>query len=819
MKIERTWKIINWCTYNPNANCTYVPNPNPNATSNSPQNLPGPIVSAFGTPSPWAPTVVSIAPGDPQTNYSIFWSPTANCYVYKQIIKITDTEDPIVSNCPDSLVTFCDLTVNDKDLWNQSYWWDDTHDLHDLCEGDAGLTITATDSCSGSFLNVNFLLFLDTDNDGDMETVVNSVNPPAPGTVSFNNLNTPNYGGGTPQVFDGRAVPASDVYRWAVHLTKTGTVLTANLQWKTFAQLPTPANPLGLAGVPVQLPYGKHKIKWIVSDGCGNEDFCEYTFEVKDCKAPTVVCHSGLSVNIMPTDMVQLWATDFLQYAEDNCTPPTPNTPGPNQLVFAIRKAGQGTGFPTNPDGTPQQNVIFTCADLGQQHVELWAIDKAGNADFCETTVDVQDNNNNCAPDDPDKATVAGALTTETDEGVEDANVNLQGTPPNGGTPVSTFKMSDDMGLYIFNDVLPYGSDYTLTPTKDDNPLNGVSTYDLVLISKHILGLQPLTSPYKMIAADANKSNSITTFDIVEIRKLILGIYNELPNNTSWRFVDKGFVFPQPNNPFATQFPETKDAADVQLDHLGDDFVGVKIGDVNNTVIANSLMNIDDRATGTLLFDVQDRKVKSGDVFEVTFKGAEQVQGFQFTLNLAGLEVLDIVENDFVKRGNFGVFDDALTTSVDLPAASTAAAGEFTVKFRAKKSGKLSNMLSVSSRITRAEAYTNGGNDAVTKLDVALRFNNGSTSTIAGVGFELYQNQPNPFVNKTMIGFHLPEAAEATLTIYDETGRLLFTQKGQFGKGYNAVAIDRALLETTGVMYYKLETATDAATKKMIQTK
>jgi hypothetical protein len=68
-------------------------------------------------------------------------------------------------------------------------------------------------------------------------------------------------------------------------------------------------------------------------------------------------------------------------------------------------------------------------------------------------------------------------------------------------------------------------ADFTITPVKDDNPLNGVTTYDLVLMSKHILGIEPLGSPYKMIAADANKSNSITTFDIVELRKLILGIY------------------------------------------------------------------------------------------------------------------------------------------------------------------------------------------------------------------------------------------------------------------------------------------------------
>ncbi|MBK8193321.1 MAG: T9SS type A sorting domain-containing protein [Lewinellaceae bacterium] len=403
----------------------------------------------------------------------------------------------------------------------------------------------------------------------------------------------------------------------------------------------------------------------------------------------------------------------------------------------------------------------------------------------------------------PDNVTVAGALKTEAQDGIEDANVNLQ----SGAT--SLFDMSDDQGQFVFVDAVPMNTNYTVTPTKDDNPLNGVSTFDLVLISKHILGLEPLGSPYKMIAADANKSNSITTFDIVEIRKLILGIYNELPNNTSWRFVDKGFIFPQPSNPFSTAFPETKSVASVTTDQLGDDFVGVKIGDVNGTAIANALMNADDRAASTLLFDVQDRDVKAGEVFTVDFKGAEKVQGYQFTMNFSGLEVVDVLPGADMKADNFGVFADAITTSVD------GESSEFSVKFRAVKSGKLSDMLGVSSRITRAEAYSLSNN----RLDVALRFNGQGGAVISGVGFELYQNQPNPFVNKTLIGFHLPEATEATLSIFDETGRMLFTQKGQFGKGYNAIAIDRALLNTTGMMYYKLETATDAATKKMIQTK
>ena len=312
-----------------------------------------------------------------------------------------------------------------------------------------------------------------------------------------------------------------------------------------------------------------------------------------------------------------------------------------------------------------------------------------------------------------------------------------------------------------------------------------------------------------MIAADANKSNSITTFDIVEIRKLILGIYTELPNNTSWRFVDKAYSFPNPANPFQTQFPETKSVAGATVDQLADDFTAVKVGDVNGTAIANSLLTSDDRTAGTLLFDVEDRAVKAGETFTLTFKGAERVQGYQFTMNFAGLEVMNVTPGAGMTTENFGVFADALTTSVD------GEGNEFAVTFRAAKAGRVSEMLSVSSRVTRAEAYSVSNN----RMDVAFRFRSPAGMTISSVGFELYQNQPNPFVNKTVIGFHLPEAAEATLSVYDESGRMLFTQKGQFTKGYNSISVDRALLNTTGLMYYKLETATDAATKKMIQTK
>ncbi|MBK9335875.1 MAG: hypothetical protein IPM98_04565 [Lewinellaceae bacterium] len=654
-KIERTWTVINWCSYNPNLGCTEIPNPNPNIITNAPQNLPGPIISPAGTPAPWNPTTVAVSPGATPTNYAVFYTGgmyngvqipnigSNNCYKYKQIIKVIDTQKPIIADCPASPDTVCDITANNAQLWNEMYWWDATIASHDLCEGPTDLSITATDLCSDTSVSIRYLLFLDLDGDGTMETVINS-NQTGLGGLGWNAVPFGNAAGGpgTVRQFDERSVPANQKWGFALQTTTSGVNKTGSVRWNT-------QQAQGTYVVP-ELPYGVHKIKWFVEDGCGNEQTCEYIFEVKDCKKPTVVCINGLSVNIMPTKMVALWDTDFLQYTEDNCTPA-------NRLVTAIRKAGQGTGFPRNPDGTPQKVVTFTCNELGQQNVEPWSIDLAGNADFCLTYVIVQDNMGACQNN---TATVAGALTTESSNGLEDASISLTGTVP----AVNLTAVTDAAGQFSIPGV-PTPGNYTVTPMKDNDPLNGVSTFDLVLINKHILGLEPLSTPFKMIAADANNSRSITTFDIVELRKLILGIYTELPNNTSWRFVDNGFAFPNQSNPFMTIFPETKQIANLTLDQMVENFVSIKVGDVNGNAVTSSLTSTEDRTAGTLLFDVQDRTVKAGETFTVNFKATEQVQGYQFTLNHSGLELVDVTPGAEMSMANFGVFTDeqAVTTA------------------------------------------------------------------------------------------------------------------------------------------------------------
>jgi hypothetical protein len=116
------------------------------------------------------------------------------------------------------------------------------------------------------------------------------------------------------------------------------------------------------------------------------------------------------------------------------------------------------------------------------------------------------------------------------------------------------------------------------------SPLNGVNMLDVLKIQRHILGLEILNSPYKMIAANASPSpdptqipEAITSSDIVELRKLILGATTVLPV-PSWRFVPQSYVFPNPNNPFNSQFPESETITTGT--GVTADFYGIKSGDV-----------------------------------------------------------------------------------------------------------------------------------------------------------------------------------------------------------------------------------------------
>ena len=66
------------------------------------------------------------------------------------------------------------------------------------------------------------------------------------------------------------------------------------------------------------------------------------------------------------------------------------------------------------------------------------------------------------------------------------------------------------------------------------------------------------------------------------------------------------------------------------------------------------------------------------------------------------------------------------------------------------------------------------------------------------------------------VGFASTEAAAATISVYDVTGKIIAKKDIEGAKGYNTVNFTADQLGTSGVLYYTLESGDFTATKKMI---
>ncbi|MEE9373487.1 MAG: T9SS type A sorting domain-containing protein [Saprospiraceae bacterium] len=527
-----------------------------------------------------------------------------------------------------------------------------------------------------------------------------------------------------------------------------------------------------------------YHLKWRVIDGCNNRAEKLTVIYFIDVKAPVLLCYADLSTNAMSTNgEAEVWANDY-GHAFD-C---------------------DGEEVPVwfkDADGNLVPSLTFKCADLdgntaATKEFNVYAVDEKGNEGFCEVTLRIVDSNNACE-NSTGAALIAGNVRTESGDMVESAEVTMgQHSDLTGVTGEFAFANN------------PMGLNYTLEAVKNDDHLNGVSTLDLVLIQKHILGLETLDSPYKVIAADINNDTNVSAIDLVELRKVILGITNEFANNTSWRFSDAN-VTVDPANPFATFV----DAININFltANVNNDFIAVKIGDVSGNAIANSTL-VDSRSNATVAFTALDRSVKAGDLVSISFESADFVgmNAFQFTLNTAGLEYIGVLEGAVnMSADNVAINGNGITAAWSSVNPITASSNLFTLEFRAITDVTLSNAISMTSSITNARAY----NSELERFETTLAFNSEDGSTI-GAAFELMQNSPNPFQNATTIGFNLGEAGPATLTVFDVTGKTVRVEAGNFERGYNEITLSKSLLGTSGVLYYQLESGDFTATRKMI---
>ncbi len=490
-------------------------------------------------------------------------------------------------------------------------------------------------------------------------------------------------------------------------------------------------------------PVGLHVVTFTASDACGNSSSKSFRITVKDETPPTAVCQTGIALILPLSGFVVPDPFSFGVGSSDACSP------------------ASGLTYSISPD-------TFTCQTLGLQPLTLTVQDTSGNSAACNTFVLIKDNDHVCGGGG---VTLDGSIRTPT--GLPMQNIPVIMTLG----AVSETLDCDTTGHFIFEDV-PMGDTCTIRPFNNANWLNGVTTYDLLLISKHILGIEPLSSPLKMIAADANKSNSITTFDIVQLRKVLLGILDSVPGNSSWRFLDSSFVFVNPLNPFSAPFPEAITFNGLNGNQLGNNFTALKIGDVNNSTDPAHARSVQD----TLFLRLGGQAWKAGERFAlpVFIPDWEKLSGFQFELELDTekllVESVDFPSPALLNEKNAALRDGKwLSLSWDNPqGGGHDEAPAFVLQLRGLAASDITKAVKLCKKRLSPEAYTLG-DDALQAISLAQ---DAAGQKALPAALQLF---PNPSTGSFQVVNPLKGEAER-LRVLDGMGRVVWEQYGGYSE-------------------------------------
>ncbi len=570
--------------------------------------------------------------------------------------------------------------------------------------------------------------------------------------------------------------------------------------------------------------------------GCGNIPAFEEPIAVDDCgnvsltfveyQSPGTICEDGYSLKrdwTATDDCGNATTVTTAIWVNADNTPPiftfVPETPdvGCNNIPdFVIPTAEDDCGnvtitfveYQSPPNGVE-------CVDGIARKRDWTATDDCGNASTVTTTIWINEYETSTTT-----ANVSGMITNAADEIIDEVYVMVEGSANSGMMGDMT---TDESGAYNFD--LDLGENYTITPARSGDIMNGISTMDLILMGQYLLEVQPLDSPYKIIAADINNSGSVTLTDMIALRRLILRIDETLINNSSWRFVDADYAFNNPTNPFESTFPEVANINGLN-GTTQQDFIGIKVGDLNGSAVPNALLSGDTRTDrSTQHFLATDARIEKDEtkIMEVKAKDFTALLGYQMTLEFdpAKMEIVEIIpgalrgltdENFGIQNQAEGVITTSWNTTHGLSLEDEAVL--FSVIVKANEALMLSEELRSTSQVTSAEAYS----EIHGVMHSNLLFEN--LKGFEKDRFALYQNYPNPFEVTTKVGFYLDKAGDATLTVYDMDGKIRYRENGSYGNGYHEITLGAEQLGEAGMLYYQLN-ATDRKPqiKKMVWIK
>jgi hypothetical protein len=422
-------------------------------------------------------------------------------------------------------------------------------------------------------------------------------------------------------------------------------------------------------------------------------------------------------------------------------------------------------------------------------------------------------------------------------------NVNIQIKNNVNGLTLCNAINSDDNGIYVSCD-LPKNGSINIRPTKNTNYTEGVTTFDISLISRHLLGYSPFSDPFQILAADVDNSGDIDGTDMLLLRRLILRIINTVPAG-SWRFVPQYFLN-QPSflsafksNPFSATSSQGNcySCGNSYMDNISLDLTPVssqtfgawsfqpfKVGDINycETQYSNVTSPTTEDPVGLSSARVANNQYHISTNRTISMRRVEEKTIVLKAKTVASVTALQIglrfLKDKFsineIEKGDFNsandVFDFNKEDKGELRAlwfnkrghTKNIRVGTVLLKAKVKANANIDDILAVlnlDDQILKTEFYDESGNLVPIDLEWTDDDNN------AGGNNSLLVNAyPNPFRNEISLDIDSPVAGSATITLSNVITRQSIVLTQQLVRGANVVNISNTTNLSPGMLTYSI---------------
>ena len=401
--------------------------------------------------------------------------------------------------------------------------------------------------------------------------------------------------------------------------------------------------------------------------------------------------------------------------------------------------------------------------------------------------------------------TIGGSCYTQFFEPIESVFVELESIQPE----YPQYILTDLDGKYVFqNQAVDFN--YRISPSRDFDIYNGLSTLDVIKIVQIIFGFADDLSPYDYIAADVNQDQNIDLTDAIDLVKILIGVRDQFENGKSWVFVDRNQIFIDENNPWP--FFDHIDIINLSQDTFHNDFIGVKLGDISGNADPATLQSVESRNHNRTVISLHDQYIEKGKVYTLHFNSNESrsINGMQLFLEYDKLELQEINGGRLDEELAVHHIQDKTVFMSWFGRKDVAKSHLFSIDVMSKESGKISDFIQLHQNWLASELYIDEDSHP---LAIDLEFAEAERENPI---FSVSQNYPNPFIDKTNIKFWIPEAGVVSLHIFNSQGQVLINKKINALQGENIIELKQDELSGTGVFQYQIRYRSEKITKSFI---